>query len=154
MKKAIQCRDIETIKNHIGDKEENEKEALLEYAMQLHPEDGPVVIIIKHYILFDAIDCEDLEKVKRYLHWTHLEIKNHVTPMGVAQQLIMDDDHPIMKTMYQYLHQRMVTPFLVHLEKTLSKHYLYDKNAFKQVISLSRGRRLIWQGKNHYYLYP
>jgi hypothetical protein len=122
--------------------------------MQIHPEDDPVVIIIKHSILFDAISCEDFERVKRYLHWTHLEIKNHVTPMGVAQQLIMDDNHPIMKTMYQYLHKRMVIPFLVHLENTLSKHYLYDKNAFKQVISLSRGRRIIWQGKNHYYLYP
>ena len=42
------------VENYIFKTKENEQKALLEY--------DPFVII-----LFDAIDCEDLERVKRYL---------------------------------------------------------------------------------------
>lgn len=143
IKRAIQCGNIETIERRINHARDNEKEALLEYAMQLYPEDDPVVITLKHAILFHAIDCGNLERVKRYLHWTHLKMNNHVVTNGASSPImfaymLLHNDHPILKIMRQYLYERSVTPFLVHLERNLSKHHLYDKNAFTQVIALSR----------------
>ncbi len=101
--------------------------------------------------LHHAVNIRNYELVKLFLSMGVDHYIGNPTPLVLARDFCYDDD-PIIKTLEQVTHKCMLVPFLVHLEKTLGRHYLYDKNAFKQVISLSRGRRWIRKSNGRYYL--